>query len=124
MSNLPPGTSNGDPLAPWNALDFDGADEDHGVDAVTGDDATLTAECFANFILAADNEGKPMLTKSGWLKKSVSNATLLAFVLRPHFGNHLKLAAMAEISARYIANEFTQRCISDAAYRWIAEVQS
>lgn len=124
MSNLPPGTSNGDPLAPWNASDFDGVDEDHGVDAVTGDDATLTAECFSDFIRAADNEHRPMLTTSARLTKSVSDATLLAFVLKPHVVNDLKLAAMAEISARYIANQFTQRCISGAADRWIAEARS
>jgi hypothetical protein len=124
--NLPPGTSDRDADAPWNVPDFDGADENHGIYAVTGDDSVLTAECFSDFVRLADSDSERQqpLIKSSVFTRMVSNATLLSFMLKEDVVSELQLAALAEFRARYLADQFTKRCIESAADHWIAKAQS
>lgn len=119
--NLPPGTRDSDRDAPWNAEDFDGADDAHGIEQVTGGDGESTAETFAEFVAAHMNDSaQPLLAGDNpKLSAKASNDELLRIILSsPH--QVTVFAAARELRARYLASPYTQHVVSCHADDWRA----
>ncbi len=119
--NLPPGTSSSDRDAPWNEVDFDGADVAHGIAAVTGDNPGSMLETFSEFIAdCGENEQALVGGGSTWLRDTPSDADLIKILLSSE-NKSVVFAATTELRARYLLNPYTLRVIAIHADDWMAE---
>lgn len=119
MSNLPPGVSYYSPDAPWNAPDTTQA-EIHAREQVTGGDADLTCETFSEWVACFDGNLQPTLHKPTLICGAASNPELLKVVLS-NTNDALVLAAVKELRARYLADEYTRHVMDDEVGRYLGE---
>lgn len=88
---------------------------------VTGESTDLTVETFSEFVAKFDEEREHMLTGSTALRGPISNADLLKLVLRDPIRSassiFMTLDALAELRARYLADDYTQRVIASESDR-------
>jgi hypothetical protein len=115
LSNIPPGTSDRDPLAPWNDNSPDVCPHTAIAEfAVTGGDGVHTKETFGDFLAAMDGERKPLTIKADLLTRTVSDLDLLEILLSEDRPARLMQAAL-ELRARYLDAAYTQRVIGQIA---------
>jgi hypothetical protein len=118
MSNLPPGVRYSDPRAPWNAPDTTSAEIFAREQVTNGED--LCRETFGEWLVTLDWIRKPLLVKQGLICGTASDAELLKLVLSCDH-DVMTLAAVKELRARYLADAYTQRVISDEVGRALGE---
>jgi hypothetical protein len=85
----------------------------HAVAFITGGDAELTGETFAEFAAShlSDETPLPLLTKpAGWVQGPVSNARLLCLLLT-NVSDAMTATAIRELRARYVADPYTQTVV-------------
>ena len=105
--------------------EYDGADEAHGVDMVTGGDAGSMLETFSEFVAdCGENEQKLINGGSTWLRDTPSDADLLKTMLNINGrSTNARIAALDELLARYLASPQTRRVIAKHAQDWTKEQQ-
>lgn len=119
-SYYPPGAAN-DPNAPYNQPDVDdGPAVEWATEQITGDNSELTAETFTEFLMSADESRLPLLVSPSNLLGPISTTDLTKLLLQCR-DDDFTLAAVKELRARYLADDYTKRVIESNAVRSIEQ---